>query len=49
MISLFSSFDEFKQLYQQITNEPHNFMLIDNDPIDDKLAIRKNFDNIIKI
>ena len=47
--SLFSSFDEFKHLYQQITNEPHNFMLIDNDPLNDKLAIRKNFDNIIKL
>ena len=47
--SLFSSFDEFKHLYQQITNEPHNFMFIDNDPLNDKLAIRKNFDNIIKL
>ena len=47
--SLFSSFDEFKHLYQQITNEPYNFMLIDNDPLNDKLAIRKNFDNIIKL
>ena len=47
--TLFSSFDEFKHSYQQITNEPHNFMLIDNDPLNDKLAIRKNFDNIIKL
>ena len=47
--SIFSSFDEFKELYKEITNTPHNFMLVDNDPLNDKLAIRKNFDNIISI
>ena len=32
-----------------MNNIPHNFMLVDNDPLNDKLAIRKNFDNIIKL
>ena len=45
--SYFNSFDHFKYVYQSITNIQHNFLLIDNDPKNDKLRVRQNFDILI--
>ena len=45
----FESFEKFKQIYRSITNIDHNFILIDNDPKNNKLKVRKNFNEIINI
>ena len=47
--SIFSSFDEFIKIYREITNKPHNFLLLDSDPLKDNLKIRENFDTIITL
>lgn len=45
--SYFESFDHFKDVYKRVTNEPHTFLLIDNDPKNHNLRVRKNFDELI--
>ena len=45
----FPNFDLFKDVYRRVTNVEHNFLLIDNDPKDDDLKIRQNFNELIKI
>ena len=47
--NFFNSFDEFKDVFINITNEPHNFLCIDQDPKRDNLKIRSGFNGIIKI
>lgn len=47
--NFFNDFDEFKEIFQHITNEPHNFLLIDQDPKNDKLKLRSGFNGIINI
>ena len=42
--------DEFEQLYQHATSEPHNALVIDTHPQTDKdKRLRKNFDTILTI
>ena len=42
--------DEFEQLYQHATAEPHNALVIDTHPQSDKdKRLRKNFDTILTI
>ena len=42
--------DEFEQLYQHATAEPHNALVIDTHPETDKnKRLRKNFDVILTI
>ena len=38
-----------KNVYRRVTNVEHNFLLIDNDPKDENLKIRQNFNELIKI
>ena len=45
----FPNFELFKDVYRRVTNVEHNFLLIDNDPKDDDLKIRQNFNELIKI
>ena len=45
----FPDFDLFKKIYRKVTNIEHNFLLIDNDPKDENLKIRQNFNELIKI
>jgi len=45
----FDSFDQFRELYRDITNVQHNFILIDNDPKNENLKVRRNFDELIII
>ena len=45
--SYFSNYDEFKNLFQNITKHQYNFMLIDTDPKDDDLTIRSGFNRKI--
>ena len=47
--SYFTSFYDFLNIYRNITNVPHNFILIDGDPKSDDLKIRKNFNGLIHI
>ncbi len=45
----FPDFDLFKKIYRRVTNVEHNFLLIDNDPKDENLKTRQNFNELIKI
>ena len=45
----FPNFELFKDVYRRVTNIEHNFLLIDNDPKDENLKIRQNFNELIKI
>ena len=45
--SIFSSFEEFELIYREITEDSHNFILIDLDPKSSNLKIRKNFNEIL--
>ena len=45
----FPNFDLFKNVYRRVTNVEHNFLLIDNEPKDENLKIRQNFNELIKI
>lgn len=47
--SYFESFEHFRNVYQNITNVQHNFILIDNEPKHDQLRVRKNFDELIML
>ena len=45
----FPNFELFKDVYRRVTNVEHYFLLIDNDPKDENLKIRQNFNELIKI
>ena len=45
----FPNFDLFKDVYRRVTDVDHNFLLINNDPKDEDLKIRQNFNELIKI
>jgi hypothetical protein len=45
----FKSFDYFEEIYREVTNKPHTFLLLDSDPIKSEYTIRENFNSIIKL
>ena len=47
--SYFSNLDDFRTLYKKVTNVPHNFLLVDNDPKNDNLRVRQNFNELIML
>jgi len=39
--------EQFLELYEKATHQPHSFLTVDNNPRHPLLAFRKNFDSIL--